>query len=143
VIAIENTRLFNDVQAKTRDLEESLQFQIATSDVLKVISRSPDALQPVLDVIVETSRELCGSDAFYDLPTAANDSMWRRSPGRSQRTWIICVPIRLRSISVDRYSPASRTRSVRYTMPMLWMIRSFGRGRPDWVDREPCCRFPS
>jgi GAF domain-containing protein len=63
VIAIGNVRLFDEVQAKTRDLEESLQFQTASSDVLKVISRSPDALQPVFDAIVETSRKLCRSQA--------------------------------------------------------------------------------
>jgi GAF domain-containing protein len=63
VIAIGNVRLFDEVQARTEDLSETLQVQTATSEVLKAISRSPDALQPVLDVIVNTSRELCSSDA--------------------------------------------------------------------------------
>jgi GAF domain-containing protein len=63
VIAISNVELFQQVQNRTRELSESLQFQTAASDVLKVISQSPDRLQPVLDAIVETSRELCGSDA--------------------------------------------------------------------------------
>jgi two-component system, NtrC family, sensor kinase len=58
VIAIENVRLFDEVQAKTRDLEESLQQQTATSDVLKVIASSPTDVAPVLQVIAESARAL-------------------------------------------------------------------------------------
>jgi signal transduction histidine kinase len=85
VIAIENTRLFNEVRARTRDLTESLQQQTATSEVLEVISASAGELEPVFQKMLENATRVCGANfgtmnlceegtfrhvAFYNMPPA-------------------------------------------------------------------------
>jgi len=76
VIAIENARLFDEVQARTRDLAESLEQQTATSEVLQVISASPGELEPVFQKMLENATRVCG--AKFGTMTLVEGSFIRR-----------------------------------------------------------------
>src|SRR4051812_19976348 len=94
VIAIENVRLFDEVQARTRDLTESLEQQTATSEVLQVISSSPGELEPVFEKMMENATRVCGAKfgtmtlleegtvrqaALYNVPPAYAEALGTRT----------------------------------------------------------------
>jgi GAF domain-containing protein len=76
VIAIENVRLFDEVQARTRELSEALDQQTATSEVLQVISSSPGALNPVFETILAKATRICEA-AFGSMLLVENDEFRR------------------------------------------------------------------
>ena len=93
VIAIENVRLFEEVQAKTRDLTESLQQQTATADVLQIISSSPGDLAQVFEKMLENATRVCGAEF---------GSMNLVEDGATRQAAVYNVPAAFAEVRTDR-----------------------------------------
>src|SRR5262249_29963284 len=93
VIAIENVRLFKEIQERNAELREALEHQTATAEVLGIISRSPTDVQPVLDAIVESAARGCGIDDVVLRLYEGNKAVARAHFGH--------IPIRTVEVSRD------------------------------------------
>ena len=101
VIAIGNVRLFDEVQAKTRDLSEALTFQTGSSNILSVIASSPTDVGPVLQAIVESACELCEAYDAVVLLRDGDDLRYSAHHGP--------VPFDMRKLAISRNYLAGRS----------------------------------
>jgi len=149
VIAIENVRLFEQVQAKTRDLTEALTYQTGSGNILRVIASSPTDVRPVLKAIVESACELCeaddalvalkdGDDLLFQAQHGSIPVVWERTPINRQLPSGLAVVDRkpvhvhdLLSIEGEQFSDArkfARKTNVRtvLSVPLLRENQSIG-----------------
>jgi GAF domain-containing protein len=126
VIAIENVRLFKELQERNRDLTEALEQQTATSEILGVIASSPTEIQPVLDAIAKSATRLCES----------YDAVIHRVDGHLVRQVAHFGPMPVASISqggrpINRGWPVGRAITDRQTTHVLDLAAELETEFPD------------
>src|SRR5262249_8818216 len=143
VIAIENTRLFNELEERNKALTEALEQQTATSEILRGISRSPTELQPVLDAGVESAIRLCDATDAYVLQVVNGSLRLVAGPGTFPRPEPIPIRrdivaggalldrrvIHVRDIQAesDAEYAAAKAYSARLETERFWLPPCFGK----------------
>ena len=120
VIAIENVRLFKELQARNAQVTEALEQQVATGEVLRVISRSPTDTQPVFDSIAESAARLCG----------ASDVIIRRAHGDVLRAvaHFGSTPVMAHDIAITRGTVSGSAVVERRTIHIHDILEAYSRG---------------
>jgi GAF domain-containing protein len=126
-IAIENVRLFEEVQAKTRDLSEALVYQTGSGNILKVIASSPTDVGPVLSAIVESACELC--DAVDALVLLKDGDNLRHGAHYGP------IPYLLEKLTINRNWVTGRSVIDKVPIHVLDMLSAEGDEFPDTRER--------
>ncbi len=152
VIALENTRLFKELEAKNVDLTEALKQQTATGEILRVISSSPTQVQPVFDAIVRSASLLCGGEhaivTRYDgellhlaaqhnpRPRAAEETeaIFPQRPSRetslSGRAFVDARMVHVPEVAREELEPSVREAYGRMRLNALLAVPMIHEGRP-------------
>jgi two-component system, NtrC family, sensor kinase len=164
VIAIENARLFDEVQAKTRDLQQSLEQQTASAEILRVISSSPTDVQPVFDAIAHSAAVLYEATngtvfrlrdglihlvGYHSLSQAQLASVQHSFPApldrgpASGRAILECGVVHIRDIAADReYSAHSLVKRGLRSVLSVPMLRNGEPPAPSMSAVTLCVRSP-
>ncbi|HSB41516.1 MAG TPA: GAF domain-containing protein [Methylomirabilota bacterium] len=151
-IAIENARLLTELQTKNADLSEALEQQTATSEILRVISRSPTDVQPIFDAIVQSASRLCGGEyaivTRYDgqllhlaaqhnpRPGTADETerffpqVPRRDASITARALVDAVVVHVADVEAEELQPAARETYRAIALRAVLAVPMMHEGRP-------------